>query len=51
MIECLDEIETNGYGVRLDQDILNDINLKARKKFKVASCTYPQGHEARTPST
>lgn len=34
MIECLDEIETNGYGVRLDQDILNDINLKARKKFK-----------------
>ena len=34
MIECLDEIETNGYGVRLDQDILNDLNLKARRKFK-----------------
>lgn len=34
MIECLDEIETNGYGVRLDQDIINDLNLKARRKFK-----------------
>ena len=34
MIECLDEIGTNGYGTRLDQDIINDLNTNARRKFK-----------------
>jgi len=34
VIECLDDIESHGLYTRLDQDIVEDCNTRARRKFK-----------------
>ena len=34
VIECLEDIEGNGYGTRLDSDVINERNTRARRKFK-----------------